>query len=175
MDEMTFGVLPHFRAGSLSPRLTPGQGAGEPSLQLLSGWVQLWVLGMNSEIPVGFVRADYSQPRNDIHSTGLSRNLPAAGVSLSLRPLSNTERLQADAWREEAQRGCRWTPRKVGGTCLLGSRVLGPSPVVTRGTLLLSLFFWPPLPALLPPPLTRQWRELHPDMTTLEERESGQQ
>lgn len=31
------------------------------SSQLLSYWVQLWALGMDSEIPVGFVWADYSQ------------------------------------------------------------------------------------------------------------------
>lgn len=40
---------------------------------------------------MGFVGADYSQQRNDIHSIGLSRNSPAAGASLSLGPVSNTE------------------------------------------------------------------------------------
>lgn len=54
---------------------------------------------------MGFVGADYSQQRNDIHFIGLSRNLSAAGVSLSLGPLLSTERLQAE---ESAAYGGLW-------------------------------------------------------------------
>lgn len=58
---------------------------------------RVWALGMDSEIPVGFVRADYSQQRNDIHFIGLSRNLLAAGASWS--SLQNREAAaEASCW-----------------------------------------------------------------------------
>lgn len=86
-------MLPHFRVGSPPRRPSPGQGpaAASSSLQLLSCWAQLWALGVDSEIPVGFVWADYSQQRNDIHSAGLSRNCLQLEPSLSRGPLTGSQ------------------------------------------------------------------------------------
>lgn len=97
LDEMTFRVPPYFRG----PRAFPENetqdtvlgGAAFHSPQLPSRWAQLRALGTDSEIPVGFAGADDSRRRNDSHSIGLSRNSPAAGVSLSLGPPWSTERL----------------------------------------------------------------------------------
>ncbi|KAI4545960.1 hypothetical protein MG293_002515 [Ovis ammon polii] len=97
LDEMTFRVPPYFRG----PRAFPENetqdtvlgGAAFHSPQLPSRWAQLRALGTDSEIPVGFAGADDSRRRNDSRSIGLSRNSPAAGVSLSLGPPWSTERM----------------------------------------------------------------------------------
>lgn len=97
LDEMTFRVPPHFRGPPDFPENetqdTVLGGAAFHSPQLPSRWAQLRALGTDSEIPVGFVGADDSRRRNDSDSIGLSRNSPAAGVSLSLGPPWSTERM----------------------------------------------------------------------------------
>lgn len=119
MDEMTFRVPPLFWGHEPFPKTKSRAkcwGAAFHSLQLPCCWAQLWALGMDSEIPVGFVGAYDSQQRNDIHSIRLSRNLPAAGASMSLGPPSSTERMLAEAWcrsRRSVDR-CQRTPGGAG-------------------------------------------------------------
>lgn len=130
---VNFRVPLHFRARRLSRRQNPGQSAGELHSTLAAAVAAGPALGTGNGLgnTSGLCWADYSQQRNDIHFIGLSRNLPAAGASLSLGP-------------SPAQGGCYQKP----GTGEGGAALEDPSPRAPGGTggilLLLSWVLGPP-------------------------------
>lgn len=142
-----------------SRRLNPGQSAELHSTPAAAVPLDLlWALGMDSEIPVGFVRADYSQQRNDSHFIGLSRNLLAAGASWS-EALSPEQRGCCRGLvlgRESAASGARGqgTPEGLRVLFLLLSWAVGaPSPGMTGGSFLYQ-FSLVVSPSSARPPLT---------------------